>query len=99
MLVFTHGFRDYNELRRHFISHGGALGCATSLGYEAMADAFLGGPIGADVAECPRGGDLVRYNQVTQEFGVLTSGGVIRTYLILRKSPVQNRLYFLRNCK
>jgi hypothetical protein len=96
--VFTHGFRDRDELRRHFLRHGGHLGCATSLGYEAMADAFLGGPIGANVAECTRGGDLVRYNQVTQEFGVLAPGGIIRTYLILGRSPAQNRLYFLRNC-
>jgi hypothetical protein len=97
---YTNGFRDVNELRRHFFAHGGPLGCASTLAYEALADAFVGGPLGTHVAECTRpGGDRVRYNQVTQEYGVLTARSIIRTYLILRGTPAHNRVYFCARCK
>ena len=66
----------------------------------ALADVFLGGPIANDVAEFTRlGGDRVRYNQTTQEFGVITSTGTIKTYFILTGSPVRNRAYFCGICK
>jgi hypothetical protein len=76
------------------------LGCAINLTYEAKADAFLGGPLGVAVAECTRpNGDRVRYNQVTQEFGVLRQDGTIATYLILSGSSLRNHYYFCESCK
>jgi len=99
LVPFTGGFTDADELRRHYFNHGRKLNCVSSLAYEARADAFMGGPIGADVAECTRPlGDLVRYNQVTQEFGVLRPDRVIRTYLILDGTLVRNRTRFCANC-
>jgi pyocin large subunit-like protein len=97
---YTRGFRTVDDLRRHFIKHGADFACATSLSYEALADAFLGGPLGQDVAECTRpGGDRVRYNQVTQAFGVLGADGFIRTYLILKRNAVHNQTYFQEQCR
>src|SRR5437867_3235615 len=84
MPSFTNGFRDTGELRRHFFKHGARLGCRSSQHYGDLADVFLGGPIVDDVAEFTRpGGDRVRYNQTTQEFGTITATGIIRTYFIL----------------
>jgi filamentous hemagglutinin len=99
-MPFTNGVRDAGELRRHFFKHGAGLGSYTTWQYEALADVFLGGPIANDMAEFARpGGDRVRYNQTTQEFGTMTAAGVIKTYLILARSPAQNRVYFCQNCK
>ena len=99
-MPFTNGFRDADELRRHFFKHRANLDCSSSWQYENLADGFLGGPITNDVAEFTRpGGDRVRYNQTTHEFGVITMDGTIKTYLVLDKGPVRNRVYFCQNCK
>ena len=63
--------------------------------YEAMADAFLGGPRQSSVIECVRGaGDLCRFDTVTEAFGVLSASGQIRTFyrpIPCASVPVFNR--------
>ncbi len=99
-MPFTNGFRNLDDLRRHFLKHRERLGCFTTLKYEELADTFLGGLLGPNVAECINSvGDQMRYDQITHEFGILTPDRFIRTYLILPRSPAHNRLYFCENCK
>lgn len=99
-MPYTLGYRDATDLRRHFIKHGAEFGCATSWAYEALADTFLGGPLGPYVAEYVRpGGDRVRYNLTTHEFGILSRQGHIRTYFIPPGNSVRKRVYFCEQCK
>jgi filamentous hemagglutinin len=49
--------------------------------YQDRADEFLGAPKPAAVLECFRSnGDTVRLNPATDEFGILSRSGFIRTY-------------------
>lgn len=101
---YTLGFADSIRQGDHFQRHGSDFGAATPKEYEALADLFLGGPASADVLQGTRAsnGDLLRYNRVTGEFGILTSVGIIRTYY--RPDPAvhgcaTNEEYFLQECK
>jgi hypothetical protein len=77
----THGFADNIRRLTHFGDHAADFGAATDLEYEQMADAFLGGPPPSGAYECTRiQGDLVRYNPVTNELGVISITKVIHTY-------------------
>ncbi|MBI3909532.1 MAG: hypothetical protein HY320_01195 [Armatimonadetes bacterium] len=102
-MPFTSGF-DPARLADHFAKHSGDFGAKTAAEYEAMADAFLGGPLPTDAIQATRvgGGDLVRYNPVTNEFGVLAKSGVIRSYF--KPDPKVHGLpsnpdYFHAECK
>jgi pyocin large subunit-like protein len=92
-------FRNNDELRRHFFNHRAEFGAASSLEYERLAEAFLCGPLPQDTAECTRpGGGLVRYNEITREFGVLRADGFIATYYRRQGTPDSRRRYFDENC-
>ena len=94
------GFRKEEDRRRHFYKHGSDFGCVTSAQYERLAEAFLGGPLTSDAAECTRiGGALVRYNESTREFGIVDAGGFIATYFRLSGSDAFCQQYFHDNCK
>ena len=96
----TKGFRTQADLRQHFYKHGADFACATSDQYERLADAFLGGQLAADASECTRqNGGLVRYNEITGEFGVVHPNGYIATYYLLRGSAPWRRMYFCQQCK
>ena len=59
--------------------------------YEVQARKFLTGPPGSGVLDKLRmGGDIVRYNLTTNEFGVITQNGIIRTYF----APARGMAYF-----
>ena len=66
-----------------------------------MADTFLTGPLPPGCWEGVRrpSGDIVRLNQATREFGVITANRVIKTYL--KRSALctlaENRAYFEKN--
>jgi hypothetical protein len=92
------------------------LGVGTEVEYEQKASAFLLAPAATrGIRECIRKhGDLVRYDPSTDEFGVLSSLGVIRTYYIAvpchtlapptpmldcHKGGLSNWDYFLSECK
>lgn len=48
-----------------------------------MADGFLTGPRGPNTLQRKRpNGDIVRYDQSTDAFGVVSSNGTVRTYYV-----------------
>jgi hypothetical protein len=75
-------FADNAKLADHFGRHGGDFGAKTASEYQSKADRFLTGQRGQGVLEKarPRSGDVVRYNPATEEFGVVSKDGVIKTY-------------------
>ncbi len=69
------------ELAKHFIKHGTDFGATNSIQYEAFADRFMTSPLHYNLKQCERrNGDIVRYDVVTEEFGVLAATGILRTY-------------------
>lgn len=76
-------FATQDGLNEHFQKHGGACGAANVAVYGAMAKTFLTGPLAVGTLEKKRGnGDAIRYNPNTEEFGVISTAGVVRTYFI-----------------
>ncbi|WP_221035127.1 hypothetical protein, partial [Pseudomonas syringae group genomosp. 3] len=74
-------FADQAKLDDHFARHGSDFGAKSAVEYQAQADKFLTSPKPTGVLEKARpNGDVVRYNPNTDEFGVVSSGGSIRTY-------------------
>lgn len=73
-------FSDHAMLD-HYNRHGQDFGAKTPADYERLADLFLNGPrpVGA-LDQTRTNGDLVRYNPITDEFGIATPDGTIRTY-------------------
>jgi len=100
-LAFTAGF-DPLRLAAHFQAHRADFGAATAAAYEALADRFLGGPIDTRTHQCVRSnGDVLRYSELTQEFGIISARGVIRTYFKpkpRRHRYVTNLTYFRVEC-
>jgi hypothetical protein len=105
-------FATEEDLAEHFESHvifKREFDVTTKEEYLALADAFLGSPLDpATTHECIRlrkdgtPGDKIRYNSVTQEFGILSVANVIRTYYI--PNPAEhgfstNYEYYLFNCR
>jgi pyocin large subunit-like protein len=88
----------------HFQKHRSCFGARSEFEYEAMADAFLLGPLDRHTtAECYRsGGAVLRYNAFTEEFGVVGPHGFVLTYF--KPDPVvhglaSNYAYFLAECQ
>ena len=101
-MPYTSGFAP-NKLNGHFLLHGWEFGATSASNYQALADTFLGTPMNADTIECIRAreNDKIRYNPVTNEFGVLRDSNIIRTYF--KPTPVWHGLptnldYFLQEC-
>jgi pyocin large subunit-like protein len=68
---------------QHFNDHGSKVGAANANQYEAMADKFIGFtplPKYNLQSKRPRENDIIRYNPMTNEFGIMDSSGYIRTY-------------------
>jgi len=100
---YTRGFRTWLDLMEHYNRHGAELGARTPQEYEDLADKFLGGPGTASTHQCVRrNGDVVRYNPITNELGILSGAGVIKTYFEpdpnIHGMPT-NWDYFKRQCK
>ena len=77
-------FRTPRKLARHFSDHRADFGAATEADYETMADVFLNCPLSADCEEYIRGRDgaRIRFNLLTEHFGIVSSDGFIKTYYI-----------------
>ncbi|MDR6834239.1 MULTISPECIES: RHS repeat-associated core domain-containing protein [unclassified Sphingopyxis] len=75
------GFASGALRNSHFAKHSGEFGFKTAQAYERAAGNFLSGKAGRGVLEGTRkSGDIVRFNPKTNEFGVLSKGGNVRTY-------------------
>ncbi len=80
-MAYTLGFANTRQLHRHYALHGGDFNAGNVQQYEFLADMFLGGQKPAHVQECRRKqGDVLRFDPVTQEYGVVSGSGTIRTY-------------------
>lgn len=81
-MPFTLGFNTLDDLEEHFDKHNHDFGAVDELHYQRLADAFLGGPLGPTAHECVRRSDgcTLRYDHVTQEYGVLASDNYILSY-------------------
>lgn len=95
----TKGFADATELQTHFSDHAVDFAALTPSDYEALADAFLSKPATADMRECTRSkGDRVRFDKVTNEYGVIDNKGVIRTYFVPKMCSTLPRRNFRIKC-
>ena len=112
MPLLTRGFDTAADLTEHFEKHvtrGNEFAVATEADYLALADKFLGEPLNrATTYECRRVrrdgslGDKIRYNRITQEYGVLSADNVIRTYFIPDPAihgHTTNFAYFRSECR
>jgi hypothetical protein len=75
-------FRSSEALRAHWEDHGRDFGARTEAEYESQAIRFMNGPKGPETFEKTRikNGDIMRYNPRTEEFGVRSADGTVRTY-------------------
>jgi pyocin large subunit-like protein len=80
-LVYTRGFRTPLHRTDHFLNHGAALGLVDEQEYEEFADRFLQLVCPATALQFVRrrNGDLVRYDQVADVFGIKSRDGYVRT--------------------
>jgi hypothetical protein len=94
---YTLGFRP-GQLAQHFSNHHAEFPSLTEAKYGERADRYLGGPLDTNVLECDRTrpdgtrGAKIRYNTVTQEYGILGVDNHIRSYYIAGpKTPTNPR--------
>ena len=104
-----------HKLSDHFSRHHVRLGLKSEKEYQRKASEFLlTSAAERGIQDCTRKyGDLVRYDPITDEFGVLSSAGIIRTYfkavpchalllpapmLDCHKGGLSNLDYFLSEC-
>lgn len=113
-MAYTNGFPDQTTLELKFDKHvtiGQEFTYSDANEYGQQADRFLGEPLDADTLECFRTrkngtvGDKIRYNRVTQEFGILAANNTIRSYYVPRPGPqpnghgfATNELYWQHSC-
>jgi filamentous hemagglutinin len=88
----------------HFQKHRADFAVQSELEYEAMAEAFLLGPLDRrTTVECHRsGGAILRYNASTEEFGVVAPNGHVLTYFKADPSvhgQANNYAYFVAECQ
>jgi pyocin large subunit-like protein len=77
----TRGFKSLLHRIDHFTAHGKGLGMPTEEDYESFADQFLGQPCPKGVRQFTRSwnGDVVRYDENVDVFGILDCNGFIKT--------------------
>ena len=77
----TKGFQTSILRASHFRKHGHTFGCLTETDYERKATAFFARiDYRIRSARRPRESDIIFYDYQTNEFGVVTKRGFIRTY-------------------
>ena len=68
----------------HWENHGDDFGITDDGDYQAAAREFLNADrsIHTDIQECTRAdtGEVIRFNAVTDEFAIMSSSGIIKTY-------------------
>jgi hypothetical protein len=105
-VTFTKGFEDSDSLNLHFHKHiikGREFSFSNAVEYQNRADEFLGGKKAPTTLECHRkGGDIVRYDKATEEFGILSRLGHIVSFYKAdpkRHSFRDNVEYWKRECR
>ena len=95
-------FETKAKERRHCRKHRlevGALSCAD---YVFRALNFMTKGLTAGMVECTRlGGETVRFDPNTQEFGVSSPNGYLITYFLpepVRHGLASNMMYYLQEC-
>lgn len=90
-MPYARGFANQSLLIWHCNKHGFQFGTNNPRHYERLAIRFFQ----VDLADtpnllecCNEDGDVVRFNPVTDEFGVMQVNGIIRTYF----KPIPERL-------
>jgi predicted phage tail protein len=74
-------FADQSKLNEHFAKHSSDFGSKNALDYQTKASKFLTQSKSTEVLEKVRAnGDIVRFNPTTNEFGIISKNGNIRTY-------------------
>jgi len=87
-------FANAVERALHFKRHGHEFQAADEIQYEAMADAFMGGPMSISTRECTRqnGTDRLRFNVANDNFGVAVVAAVIvKTFYIVPPHQIIRR--------
>jgi hypothetical protein len=110
--LLTRGFYTAADLSEHFEKHvtiQKEFTVTTEAEYLKLADKFLGESLNtATTYECQRVrrdgslGDKIRYNRITQEYGVLSVDNRIRTYFIADPAVHgfrTNFVYFRSECR
>jgi hypothetical protein len=106
----TRGFATREKRLQHWSDHEQEFGGLRVAVYESMADRFLGGLVPMGVNQCRRKkGDTVRFNPLTNEFGVIALDGTVRTYfkpmpcVVIRRRGCHaypdNTTYYQEACK
>ncbi len=90
----------------HFDKHctrRGEFSCLTESEYEMRAEAFLMSKRRITTLQCRRPqGDILRYDLITKEMGILGMKGFIITYFVVSKRYHTHRFnacYFCTECK
>ena len=104
MPLLTQGFISPTELRRHARIHGPEFNAKDATDYLVRADNFLGSPLRSTTEECMRRSDhaIIRWDTVTDEYGVLSANDFIITYFIQDRAwhpHMTNRAYFQDDCR
>lgn len=87
-------FANAEERALHFARHGSALGAATELDYETMAETFMTSPMTITTRECFRqnGIDRLRINVANRHFAVaVVVSDTIRTYYVVPSHKIFRR--------
>jgi hypothetical protein len=83
------GFASERSLQGHWEKHGTDFGAKNRAEYEKQAIRFLNGPATEGTLEKTRtDGDVIRFNERTDEFGVRRHDGTVRSYF--RPDPAEH---------
>ena len=84
----------------HFQRHRSEFGFSAAAEYEAAAASLFTLPLSPTVWECNRpNGDVLRYDTVNDQFGILAGDDFMRTMFRPRRSGGESRRdYFERQC-
>ena len=74
------GFANNNTLESHYTDHGSDFGAKSAVEYQNLAKSFMNNNNSNILSKTRANGDIVKFNNSTNEFGVMTSQGIIRTY-------------------
>lgn len=79
--TIVYHFRNQKLLNQHYEKHGIDMGFLSPEEYEKSASDVINSPNVLHKTEA-EDGDLVYYNEITNEFVVLSNDGYIRTYFL-----------------